>query len=151
MSGGAGVRRVVTRVALLGALGWSVVGCANSSCGDRGPFDGVVFIGTVKDVSAEGRVTLHVESVESVADAGTIPKPEVFGVTTPAAPTRVLLDVAPGATVTVQFPKEQVDHLRRDIAKRYQVAAYPTEERSQLAAELQNMDHPCGLTTAAAD
>jgi hypothetical protein len=123
-------------------------GCAKSNC-DYSVLDGAIFFGTVSSVADDGRATLAVESVVTVSDAGTVPRPPVFGVTTPATASAELSHLSAGVPVTVQFPLVQVAHLRRDIGKRYKVVASLNQSRTHLEADLQDMDLPCGRTVLA--
>jgi hypothetical protein len=150
-----GSGRIAVIVLVAAAMTASASSCAHSCITDSGEPYGVAFVGTVGTVADDGSVTLHVESVDSVWDRGTIPQPPAFGITTPATATPAIVAVSPGATVTVQFPKVQVDHLRRDIGKRYRVDAWVDKpqgpEAATLAAELNDMDRPCGDTRLADD
>lgn len=118
----------------------------SQGCGDKAAFNGAIFVATITGVTDDGAATLHIESVELVSDLGTIPRPPVFGVTTPATASSSFVGIASGKTVTVDFPKAQVDHLRRDVGKQYRVVAYPSADGSGLSAEVQDIDSPCGET-----
>ena len=104
-----------------------------------------IFEGTVGAVADDGVVQLTVESVTPPTTLNTTTV--VGGPTTTAAP--VLATVTAGATVTVAFPAEQVEHLRRDIGERYRVRAYPDDTGDALRSQLNDFEYPCGPTKLA--
>ena len=118
--------------------------CDNSTGVDR---DVVTFEATVSSVADDGAVELAVESVVP-RDTTTRTDPTVFGV--PHATTPPVLDsVAVGSSVTVQFPPEQVEHLRRDIGKRYRVEARVDDATGGLTTQLRDIHAACGPTRLA--
>lgn len=80
------------------------------------------FDGSVQSVADDGLVTMQVGSVTSGP-------------------------LIAGSTVTVAFPADQVDQIRRDVGRVYRVRAGGTPDRLQ--AELDGLGHPCGDTKLA--
>jgi len=105
-----------------------------------------IFEGTVVAVADDGSVQFTVESVTPPTTLNTTTV-VVGEPTTTVAP--VLATVTAGATVTVAFPVEQVEHLRRDLGERYRVRAWPDDTGGALRSQLNDFENKCAPTKLA--
>jgi hypothetical protein len=143
-------RRPVGVAAMLVLFATALIGCGvGGHCEVQTSVDptAVTFDGTVVAVGDDGAVQL---AVESVVPRDTSPRtdPTIFGVPHDTLPP-VLDTVVAGATVTVQFPADQVEHLRRDLGEVYRVWAWSDPTTGTLTTQLDDLKYPCGPTKLA--